>query len=120
MRKLVCALCAAALLLAVLGAVTGSARREPLEIPARGLGPLPGATEIPLQSGWVDVNGGDPAELIQLPGVGETLAALIIAERERGGHFSYPEDLLSVRGIGAKKLESIREMLDLTGGIEPD
>ena len=57
MRKLVCALCAAALLLAVLGAVTGSARREPLEIPARGLGPLPGATEIPLQSGWVDGNG---------------------------------------------------------------
>ena len=48
------------------------------------------------------------------------LAALIIAERERGGPFSYPEDLLSVRGIGAKKLESIREMLDLTGGIEPD
>ncbi len=120
MKRLAAVLCALALCAAVLGAVTGMPRREPLAITGRGLAPLPAVTAIPLQSGWVDVNDGDLSELTELPGVGETLAGQIILERERNGPCHYPEDLLSVKGIGAKKLEGLREMLDLTGGESPD
>ena len=60
--------------------------------------------EVRLPDGLVDV---------KLPGVGETLAQAILDEREARGPFFYPEDLLSVRGIGEKKLEGFREMLAL-------
>ena len=82
--------------------------------PLRRLSPLPSlppVEAIPRQSGWVDVNHGEIPELVELPGIGETLAQAIIDERESRGPFRYPEDLLSVRGIGEKKLA---DMLDLT------
>ena len=46
-----------------------------------------------------------------LTGVGPSLAQEIITERERNGDFHYPEDLTNVKGIGAKKLEKMREQL---------
>lgn len=69
--------------------------------------------EVRLPDGLVDVNTADIYELTELPGVGETLAQAILDEREARGPFFYPEDLLSVRGIGEKKLEGFREMLAL-------
>ena len=63
--------------------------------------------------GTVQVNHASPAELDQLPGVGPALAQEIIAEREKNGFFHYPEDLVSVRGIGPKTQESMREQLRL-------
>ena len=71
-------------------------------------------TELP--DGVVSVNTADLDELMTLPGVGETLAQAIIDERESHGPFQYPEDLLSVRGIGEKTLEALRDWLDLTIG----
>lgn len=56
----------------------------------------------------VDVNQGDWPELIQLPGVGHTLAQRLIAERERNGRFRDPDDLARVAGIGPRTLERIR------------
>ena len=61
--------------------------------------------------GLLDINEADIYDLQQLPGIGETISSLIIDERELNGPFSYPEDLLSVRGIGEKKLEQIRPFL---------
>ena len=119
LRKLIFGLCAASLACVILGAALNPPRREAEALPARGLPPLPAVTAIPPQRGWVDVNGGDAEELTALPGVGETLAAYLILEREVHGPFYYPEDLLSVKGIGEKKLEAIRDMLDLSGP-EPD
>lgn len=69
---------------------------------------------VALPNGTVSVNMGDPEELDELPGVGETLAAAIMDERARGGPFFYPEDLTAVRGIGAKTVAGFRDLLDMT------
>jgi competence protein ComEA len=60
-------------------------------------------------------NTGDSEKLQELPGIGETLASLIITERENG-KFLFPEDIVSVKGIGAKKLEQLRAWMT----IEPE
>ncbi len=107
-------LCAAAVLLAAAGALTGIRRPDRADYAARALPSLAPAEPIPRQSGWVDVNHGDLQELTKLPGIGETLARAIIDERESRGLFRYPEDLMSVRGIGEKKLAGFYDMLDLS------
>ena len=71
---------------------------------------------LSLPSGTVSVNSGSAEELQALPGIGETLSQLIISERENNGNFYYPEDLTAVKGIGIKKLEQFRELLDLSQG----
>ena len=65
-----------------------------------------------LPAGTVDVNTADVAALCTLKGVGPALAQAIVAERERNGPFSYPEDLIAVKGIGAKTLARFRDQLD--------
>lgn len=59
----------------------------------------------------VDVNQASWPELAQLPGIGETLAKRIVELRETSGPFRSPDDLLRVRGIGARKLDAIRPYL---------
>lgn len=59
----------------------------------------------------VDINSADWPELIQLPGIGETLARRIVASRESDGPFADNDDLRRVQGIGAKTLERIRPYL---------
>ena len=60
--------------------------------------------------GTIDVNHADLEELVSLPGIGETIARLIIEQREKTP-FHLPEDLLTVKGIGASKLEAIRRLI---------
>ena len=74
--------------------------------------------EIRLPDGTVDVNSADLYELTELHGIGESLAQAILDEREAHGPFRYPEDLLAVRGIGAKKLAGFRDTLDLSAPEE--
>ncbi len=64
--------------------------------------------------GTVRVNDADAEELTGLPGVGETISALIIDERSENGPFYYVEDLEAVRGIGSRTIERFREMIDLS------
>ena len=45
--------------------------------------------------------------LVLLPGVGDVIAGRIIARRDSLGAFKSAEDLLSVSGIGKKKLEQM-------------
>jgi DNA uptake protein ComE-like DNA-binding protein len=52
----------------------------------------------------IDVNRASAAELMQLPGVGPTLSARIVAGRP----FASVDDLRRVKGIGAKTLEGLR------------
>jgi competence protein ComEA len=59
----------------------------------------------------VDINTADLPELMQLPGVGPTLARRIIESRETAGPFDSPDDLRRVSGIGQKRLEQIRPFL---------
>lgn len=59
----------------------------------------------------VDINQADWPELTLLPNIGPSLAHRIVQSREQYGEFSSHEDLLRVRGIGPKTLESIRSHL---------
>jgi competence protein ComEA len=56
----------------------------------------------------VDVNQADWPELIQLPGIGQTLAQRLIDERKQNGAFRDIDDLGRVGGIGPRTLERIK------------
>ena len=53
------------------------------------------------------MNRATAAQLMQLPGIGKTLAARII-EARRGQPFRRVDELRRVKGIGAKTLERLR------------
>lgn len=59
----------------------------------------------------LDINRASLGELSRLPGVGQSLAGRILAERERRGRFESPEALRYVLGMGPKKLATIRELV---------
>jgi competence protein ComEA len=59
----------------------------------------------------VDINAADWPELMQLPGIGQTLAQRIVESRQAAGPFADHEDLRRVRGIGPKAFEHIRPYL---------
>ena len=70
------------------------------------------AAEKVVPDGRICLNTADPDELTRLPGIGPALAQAIVDEREAHGFFHYPEDLMSVRGIGRSKLDQIRGELN--------
>jgi len=59
----------------------------------------------------IDLNEADWPELVQLPGIGETLARRIVDSRRLQGPFLDHEDLKRVRGIGPKTLERVKPYL---------
>lgn len=68
-----------------------------------------GASQGTRSSGLVNINLASAEELDALPGVGPSTAAAIVEEREQGGPFSSPEDLMRVSGIGEKKFAKLRD-----------
>lgn len=56
----------------------------------------------------LDVNTATAAELAALPELGEKTAAAIVAFREANGPFRSLEDLMAVKGVGEKTVESLR------------
>ena len=64
--------------------------------------------------GNIHVNTATAEELTELPGIGETLAEMIIAERIKNGKYYYPEDLEAVRGIGPMTVRRFLSMVDLS------
>ncbi|WP_257210874.1 helix-hairpin-helix domain-containing protein [Actinomyces ruminis] len=59
--------------------------------------------------GHININTATAAELEGLTGIGPTLAQRIVDYRTEHGPFSSIEDLTAVSGIGAAKLESLRD-----------
>jgi competence protein ComEA len=59
----------------------------------------------------INVNTASETQLEDLPGIGPTLAAAIVAERERNGPFRSPDDLTRVHGIGAGRLAQLRDFV---------
>jgi len=59
----------------------------------------------------LDPNKADWPELVQLPGIGPTLAKRIVESRQTDGPFLDHDDLQRVRGIGPKTLDGIRPYL---------
>jgi competence protein ComEA len=56
----------------------------------------------------IDLNEADRAELLQLPGVGENLAARIQDYRLQHGDFRSVDELVGVRGVGPTTLDRLR------------
>ena len=93
-------------------------KKAPAEFESKALA-VPMITQIPLQtSGTIAINTADTEDLQELPGVGETMAQNILDERAAHGSFYYPEDLLTVRGIGEKKLSGLLPWLDFSPAQE--
>jgi competence protein ComEA len=59
----------------------------------------------------ININTASVEELTQLKGIGPSLAAKIIAFREKNGPFKIPEDLIRVPGIGRKTFEKNKDVI---------
>lgn len=59
--------------------------------------------------GKININTADAEELMALDGIGEKIAARIIADRAENGAFSQIEDIKRVSGIGEKTFAKIKE-----------
>lgn len=70
----------------------------------------PGASNQPAK---ICINRASAHELEQLPGIGETYAARIVAYRQANGPFISIEALTEVKGIGPAVLEQIRDLITL-------
>ncbi|MBI4581962.1 MAG: helix-hairpin-helix domain-containing protein [Planctomycetes bacterium] len=76
-----------------------------------------GLTPIPVADGRIDPNTATWVELTRLPGIGEVTAKRIVAYREERRTapgqpvFTSAESLASVKGIGPKTVEAIRDHL---------
>jgi len=64
------------------------------------------------EGGKVNINKADLAELQQLPGIGPAYAKRILEWRRLNGKFKTAEELLEIKGIGPKRLEKIKELLE--------
>lgn len=63
------------------------------------------------QSGKVNINTADAAQLCTLPGVGPSRAEAIIAYRQQNGAFCVIEDIMKVTGIKEGAFEKIRDLI---------
>lgn len=64
-----------------------------------------------IEDGLVNINTATKEQLMQLPGIGETKAADIIAYRDAHGDFAKPEDLMQVPGIKEGLYEKLKERI---------
>jgi len=67
------------------------------------------------QSGVVNINSADAAQLAMLPRVGAKAAERIIAYRTEHGPFKKTSDLMQVKGIGAKTFERLSQYVSVEG-----
>ena len=103
--KLYRALC---LVAALLGSAVWTQTAQAAEDPA-----LDSATASAVVEQTINLNQATSAELQLLKGVGPKTAEAIIAWREQEGPFQDVEQLLSIKGIGEKTLQAIRDRLTL-------
>ena len=63
----------------------------------------------------VEINTASERQLMELPGIGETIAGRIIDYRTKYGPFQTIDDLINVDGIGEKTLQSIESLIKVGG-----
>jgi competence protein ComEA len=81
----------------------------PAPVEATPGGAAPGDTA--LETGPLNLNTATQAQLEELPGIGPTLAAAIIAERDERGGFRDVAELQDVRGIGEMRYADIKDLV---------
>ncbi|MYA65101.1 MAG: ComEA family DNA-binding protein [Gemmatimonadetes bacterium] len=89
----------------------GSVRREPAVARA---GPVAGeGREVPAAAAGpvVDLNRATVEELLALPGIGPVMAERIVAFRKERGRFGGIEELLEVKGVGARTFARLEPLL---------
>lgn len=59
----------------------------------------------------VNINTANSEQLQQVPGIGPATADKILQMRKSYGPFKSVDDLLAIRGLGAKRLEKMRKYL---------
>ncbi len=64
-------------------------------------------------TGPINLNTATAAQLEELPGIGPSLAAAIIAEREKRGGFTAVTELQDVRGIGELRYADIKDLVSI-------
>ena len=74
-------------------------------------GGAPAPPTAPTPDAPLDLNVATAEQLDLLPGVGPATAAAIVAYRNKHGPFRAVEELLEVRGIGAAKLDAVRDLV---------
>lgn len=62
-------------------------------------------------SGLININTATEAELMELPGIGPSKAAAILAYRDEAGKFNATEELTEVTGIGDKTFEQLKDLI---------
>ena len=70
-----------------------------------------GGDSMSSNSSIININTAGQAELMELPGIGESIANKIIAYREENGKFKTIEDIKNVPGIGDSKFANIKDMI---------
>jgi competence ComEA-like helix-hairpin-helix protein len=80
---------------------------------------LSGARKKP-PSKPININTANSEELQQVPGIGPATAEKILQMRKSYGAFKSVDDLLSIRGIGKKRLEKMRKYLTVSKSTAPN
>ena len=63
------------------------------------------------ESSKISINKSSKEELMELPGIGESKALLIIEYRNQNGSFKKIEDIMNVKGIGKALYEKIKDYI---------
>lgn len=69
------------------------------------------AASAPAPTGKVNINTASAEQLAALPGIGDTLAARIVEQRQKSGAFKSVQELMTVKGIGEKNLAKLEPQL---------
>lgn len=97
-----------------------SAEVAPLLLESRRRAAAEERRRTPLAPGErIDANRAPAQELERIPGIGPALARAIVEERERGGAFLGPEDLVRVPGIGPKTRARVAPYLEFNPWRRP-
>lgn len=72
---------------------------------------VPAQDTVAQAGALVNINKATQSELETLNGIGPKMAKSIIEYREANGNFARVEDLMLVKGIGAKKFEALKGMV---------
>jgi comEA protein len=68
-----------------------------------------------VESSRLNLNTATSEQLITLPGIGPSYAERILNWRNKNGNFTSIDQLLQIKGIGKKRLEKLRPLLEVSG-----